>query len=68
MLGERAIQRLFTLSSISAHILMERIKSEWSNREFGSDSGIHHTCFKGQISPKDLPQLFLIPQLVVQCM
>lgn len=34
---------LYPLLLISAHILMERIKSEWPNREFHSDNGIHHT-------------------------
>lgn len=45
----------YLLPLISAHILMERIKSGWPNREFHNDSDIHHTCFKGGgISPQIL--------------
>lgn len=42
---------LCLLLLISAHILMEHIKSEWPNREFQSDNGIHHISVLEEKSP-----------------
>lgn len=56
---------LYPLLFISAHILMERIKSEWPNREFPNDNGIHHTSVLNGKSPLRLPQSVLLNEGIV---
>lgn len=52
---ESSSAALYVLIFISVHILMGCIKSEWPNREFHNDNGIHHTCVLKETSPSPDP-------------